>query len=212
MCSLVIFFGLGLTGLIVYAVSSELFADNSPSKLFDQAAEFIRNDPEVNSILLQPLRFHAESSGGRRNRRIRSSHSTDRASGLETMSIRFAVEGKDPITHGQESWYESVKRWLRPVIVEPSHPTDVIPTAPAPHKVPTKSEESSSWLSGIFGSILPSSFAQKATGASETKSSSKLRSKPRQGSFQAGEAVASFILQEDGKFRIESLSVYFPGA
>jgi hypothetical protein len=213
--SVVIVFGVTVTGLVIYAVSSEIFSQNSPTKLYDEATELVKSNAELQSILLQPVRFHSEVSGGRRNRRIRSSMSVDKATGRERMTIRFYCEGRSINTHEDETYLQRAKRWLRPVILEPSDPTDLLPQMP--HKdvsiaqeIPAEASSSSSWLGSIFGSLLPSAFAGKGTTQREVQPE-RLRTKPKQGALNSGEAVASFLLNDQGKFVLDSLVVFYPG-
>jgi len=207
--SFVIVFGLGLSGLVVYAVSSELFATNSPTKLYEDAAELVKRSPEVNKILMQPLRIHAESTGSRRNRRVHSTVTTDRATGREKMIIRFIVEGRSPDSKEEETWLQSIKRFIRPIIVEPSDPSDLIPV---PEPVPQAASEAttSSWLGSIFGSLMPSAYASKPVN-SGPPAPSRMRTRPTKGTFTRGEAVASLLMDDKAEFKLESLIIFWPG-
>lgn len=209
-------FGVTITGLVIYAVSSELFASNSPTKLYEEAVEIVQNDAEVNSVLLQPIRFHAESSGGRRNRRVRSSLSLDRSTGKEKMTIHFSCEGKSLDRDDSESWTEKAKRWIRPIVVDRSDASDLIPSQATPIQLSLDIEanseipESSSWLGSIFGSLLPSAFANRGSGLIETHTE-RMKAKPLPGAFSRGEAIATLLMDEKGKFQLESLVVFYPG-
>lgn len=60
----------------------------------------------------------------RRNRRISSSLSVDPRTGLETLFVRFYVEGTDPLAaeaQANETWLDWAKRWIGPAVWEDSH-------------------------------------------------------------------------------------------
>jgi hypothetical protein len=206
-------FGITISGLIIYAVSSELFASNSPTKIFDQCTEILKKDPETQSILQEPIRYHAETSGGRRNRRVLSTLSVDAATGREKMTISFAVEGKEPDAPSDESYWHKFKRWIRPIVLEPSDATALIPTPPTNERVEKPADdESQSWLGSIFGSIMPSTFADRPASSSSQGQAptTRMRIKPTKGLFNHGEAIAVLLLNDKGTFEMQSLTVYYP--
>ena len=214
---LVVLFGVTVTGLVIYAVSSELFASNSPTKIYEEMLEIVKHNTEVNSILLQPIRFHAESSGGRRNRRVRSTLSVDKANGRERMTIHFLCEGRSVDSAELESWTQTAKRWIRPIVVEPSAPLDLLPSPPVPLRavkekaVDAASYSASNWFGSLFGSLLPSAFAKSGGDGHEEAHPERLKSKPAPGTFLRGEAVASLLTDDKGKFQLDSLVVFYPG-
>ncbi|CAO1623060.1 unnamed protein product [Parajaminaea phylloscopi] len=105
--------GAALTGAVLWALLSEMFAPNSPSVIYKDACKRVENCPEIYDHLLRPLRFHVQPissytasyspvnppSGSRR----RSSHLpvstvvTERASGgeREVLMLRFYLEARD---------------------------------------------------------------------------------------------------------------------
>ena len=199
-----------MTGLVVYAVGSELFSDNSPSQLYDHALEIVQNDKDLHDILLEPIKYHAESSGGRRNRRVRSTLLVD-ASGNEKMIMHFFAEGKSPNDQDEEGYIEKAKRWIRPIVVEPMHESSVlVPAQPQSTKVEAPAKSTSSWIGSMFGSLLPSAFAPKAASRAES-GPPRMRTKPAKGTFTTGEAVATFVMSNDNKFKLDTLTVYYPG-
>lgn len=208
---LVVAFGLTVTGLVVYAVGSELFSDNSPTSLYEHALEIVQNDKDLHDILQEPIKYHAESTGGRRHRRVRSSLSVD-ASGKEKMTVHFFAEGTSPDSHEEEGYLERAKRWIRPIVVEPMHESSVlVPTQPTSPPVAEKPAEStSSWLGSMFGSLLPSAFAPKP-GSRVESGPPRMSTKPAKGTFATGEAVAIFRMSDDNKFKLDALTVYYPG-
>lgn len=207
-----VIFGITISGLIIYAVSSELFASNSPTKIFDQCTEILKKDKETQSILQEPIRYHAETSGGRRNRRVLSTLSVDPTTGREKMTVSFAVEGKTPDGPSDESYWHRFKRWIRPIVVEPSDASALIPTPPTRETVEKpQDEDSRSWIGSIFGSLLPSNLGgSPSTSKSHTPTVSRMRTKPAKGYFTHGEAIAVLLLNDKGTFELQSLTVYYP--
>ncbi|GAA6060608.1 hypothetical protein JCM10212_004587 [Sporobolomyces blumeae] len=132
--------GAGLCTLVVWAVSSELFGDNSPTKIFEDAVERVKADHELNTMLVPPLTFYGSPTSAasprlRRNRRIAHSHSTDPTTGLETLFIRFYVQAaEDPVEKrrrldaGQGTTWENaldwLKTWVGPLVWQDSHHPD----------------------------------------------------------------------------------------
>lgn len=205
-----VIFGITISGLVIYAVSSELFASNSPTKIFDQCTEILKKDKETQSLLQEPIRYHAETSGGRRNRRVLSTLSVDSATGREKMTISFAVEGKPPGGPSDESYWHRFKRWIRPIVVEPSDASALIPTPPTKEVVEKPNDDDSpGWLSSVFGSLLPSSLGGRPT-AQHTPPVTRMRTKPPKGYFTHGEAIAVLLLDDKGTFELQSLTVYYP--
>lgn len=205
----VVAFGLTVTGLVVYAVGSELFSSNSPTSLYEQALEIVQNNKDLHEILVAPIKYHAESSGGRRHRRVRSIMSVDPATGREKMTVHFYAEGKSPDSHEEESYLEKAKRWIRPIVVEPMHESSVVVPA-VPEKPEPPVQSTSGWLSSIFGSLLPSAFAKEAASKAES-GPPRMRTRPCKGTFTTGEAVAAFVMTDQNKFKLDSLTIYYPG-
>ncbi|GAA6019743.1 hypothetical protein JCM11491_005236 [Sporobolomyces phaffii] len=129
----VVIAGAGLCGLVFWAVGSELFSENSPTRIFEDITRRLERDPGLNSILVGPFGFHGSTTSDRlrRNRRISHSLTHDPHSGLETLFIRFTVEGRPdpnaPTSAGvdgaaaDESWLDWCKRWIGPLVWEDSH-------------------------------------------------------------------------------------------
>ncbi|GEM09086.1 mitochondrial inner membrane translocase complex, subunit Tim21 [Rhodotorula toruloides] len=116
----------GLFLLVIYAFSSELFGEASPTRIFEDCVDRVKADEELQTMLAPPLSFHGSSSSSRvrRNRRISHSLSKDPSTGVETLFVRFYVEGTDPLAAeaaANESWLDWAKRWIGPAVWEDSH-------------------------------------------------------------------------------------------
>ena len=175
---LVVAFGAGLAGLVIYATGTELFATNSPTRIFEDCVERVKANPEVitpfsrnrrenakrssvqiNALLLAPLSFHGQNSSNRlrRNRRISSSLSTD-SSGRETMIVRFWVEGTPLPVEGEDVyWFDTVKQWIGPLVYEDSsNPGAYVPrpTFPKVEPSPPLPLPQQSWASWVGVGVL----------------------------------------------------------
>ncbi|EPQ28909.1 uncharacterized protein PFL1_03710 [Pseudozyma flocculosa PF-1] len=107
--TVLIFGGAALTFVLVYALSTELFAKNSPTVVFGDACKRVQTSPEIAQHLLPPYRFHTSSAftttaspsplnppaRGRRSRSVASYSYVDQTTGQEKMLLRFFVEARD---------------------------------------------------------------------------------------------------------------------
>ncbi|KAF9073790.1 TIM21-domain-containing protein [Rhodocollybia butyracea] len=110
----VIVFGAGLTAVLLYAVSSELFSKNSPTTLYSDACERIKRSPQVAKYLRSPLSFHTTRLSGERPRgrqhQVTSQIFLDNY-GREHMMITFYVQGSS-LERSNLSYYDSAKNWI----------------------------------------------------------------------------------------------------
>ncbi|KAG0703144.1 TIM21-domain-containing protein [Suillus ampliporus] len=92
----VILLGAGLSTVLIYALTSELFSKNSPTVLFSDACERINASPRVAKYLRAPLVFHnnppSSTRPRHRHRHVSSQVAVD-ASGREHMLLNFYVQG-----------------------------------------------------------------------------------------------------------------------
>ena len=104
--------GGALTFVLVYALSSELFAKNSPTVIYADACKRVQNSAEIANHLLTPYRFRtsptAESGSSdfsplnppsvkdrRRSRSVPSVSFTDERTGEEKMLLRFWIGARE---------------------------------------------------------------------------------------------------------------------
>ncbi|KAK0465272.1 TIM21-domain-containing protein [Desarmillaria tabescens] len=112
----VILFGAGLSAVLVYCLTSELFSKNSPTVLHNDACERLKASPQVAKYLHGPLTFHNNPpSLGRprhRNHHVTSEIMLD-STGREHMFLNFFVQGRPLGEVKSESKYEAVTGWIR---------------------------------------------------------------------------------------------------
>ncbi|KAJ7456641.1 TIM21-domain-containing protein, partial [Mycena latifolia] len=91
----VILVGAGLSAVLIYCLTSELFSKNSPSVLYDDACERIKASSRLAKYLDGPPRFHLDPPAAvrprHRNRHVSSSIRVD-ATGREHMFLNFYIQ------------------------------------------------------------------------------------------------------------------------
>ncbi|KAI0768555.1 TIM21-domain-containing protein [Trametes elegans] len=95
----VILAGAGLSIVLIYALTSELFSRNSPTVLYNKACDLIKASPQVHQYLQDPLVFHNHpptvSRPRHRNHFVSSQIFVD-STGREHMLLNFYVQGRPP--------------------------------------------------------------------------------------------------------------------
>ncbi|KAG2368756.1 TIM21-domain-containing protein [Suillus spraguei] len=102
----VILLGAGLSAVLVYALTSELFSRNSPTVLFNDACDRIDASPRVAKYLRAPLIFHnnppSSTRPRHRHRHVSSQVAVD-SSGREHMLLNFYVQGSSSAKPTQQA-------------------------------------------------------------------------------------------------------------
>ncbi|EEB90767.1 hypothetical protein MPER_10984 [Moniliophthora perniciosa FA553] len=113
----VIVFGAGLSAVLIYCLTSELFSKNSPTVLYSEACERIKSSPEVARYLHGPLVFHTTAPSlerpRHRNHQVSSQIVLDQYN-REHMYMNFYVQARPPgFLQSSDSYYESMLNWTR---------------------------------------------------------------------------------------------------
>ncbi|KAL5022641.1 hypothetical protein ScPMuIL_001796 [Solemya velum] len=87
----VIVLGVGVTGLMAYAIGRELLSKESPSGVYGQALKICQNHDELLDALGFPVKGYGETT--RRGRRRYVSHHEYVVDGVKHMRMKFYVEG-----------------------------------------------------------------------------------------------------------------------
>ncbi|KAK2462038.1 hypothetical protein APHAL10511_006501 [Amanita phalloides] len=94
---IVILLGAGLSALLIYSLTTELFSKNSPTVLYNDACERIKASPKMTKYMNGPLTFHNNPPltyrPRHRNRHVTSQVMVD-IHGNEHMILTFYVQGK----------------------------------------------------------------------------------------------------------------------
>ncbi|GBN36584.1 Mitochondrial import inner membrane translocase subunit Tim21 [Araneus ventricosus] len=107
----VIIAGIGVTGVMFYAILRELFSRQSPNSIYSDALQLCRSNATVIDTLGEPIKGYGELSS--RGRRRHVSHLVYEKDGKNYMRMKFYVEGsrKSGTVHlemveGEKSKYE----------------------------------------------------------------------------------------------------------
>ncbi|XP_017491448.1 PREDICTED: mitochondrial import inner membrane translocase subunit Tim21 [Rhagoletis zephyria] len=87
----IILAGVGVTGIVFYAIFRELFSSSSPNNIYSDAFDLVKEDPRVQDALGAPIKGYGEES--RRGRRQRVAHSTFERNGVLHVRMQFYVQG-----------------------------------------------------------------------------------------------------------------------
>jgi len=105
--------------LLVYSLTSELFSKNSPTVLYGNACERIKQSERLASYLNAPLTFHNNPPSAirprHRNRHVNSRVTIDQY-GQEHMLMTFYVQGRldgETSAPSEESYLNSTKAWIQ---------------------------------------------------------------------------------------------------
>ncbi|KZP00837.1 hypothetical protein CALVIDRAFT_215039 [Calocera viscosa TUFC12733] len=177
----VILAGAGLSAVIIYALATELFARNSPTVLYGDICEKLKESPLITSQLHPPLIFHNNPPSSHvprhRGRHVPSQLVVDSA-GREHLIFRFWVEGKGsrpvststpPDDPEEPLWDRALKharsfsgkvvdqsrRAFAFLVGEPLPAAPTTPRAVQPQAEPVKEEKKpSGWgIAGLFSGI-----------------------------------------------------------
>ncbi|KAF9474294.1 hypothetical protein BDN70DRAFT_884949 [Pholiota conissans] len=115
----VILLGAGLSALLIYSLTSELFSKNSPTVLYGDACERLKQSVLLSKHLNGPLTFHNNPPSlvrpRHRNRHVTSRVMID-ANGREHMIMTFYVQGRpdDEVSAPSEaSFFEKASGWIQ---------------------------------------------------------------------------------------------------
>lgn len=87
----IILAGLGVTGIMFYAIFRELFSKSSSCNIYSKALKRVEQDPRVQDALGAPIKGFGEMS--RRGRRQHVAHSQFERNGVPHMRMQFYVQG-----------------------------------------------------------------------------------------------------------------------
>lgn len=89
----VILLGVGVTGIMFYAIFNELFSSNSPQAIYGDAFEKCKNDQRVQDSLGQPIKGFGEESRRRRRTHIAHQIFQNPKTGKNHMRLSFHIQG-----------------------------------------------------------------------------------------------------------------------
>ncbi len=89
----IVLVGLGVTGLMFYAIGRELFSSQSPSGVYGNAFKECINNTEVSDSLGTPIKGYGETTRRGRRRHV-SHHEFITDDGRKHMRMKFYIEGQ----------------------------------------------------------------------------------------------------------------------
>ncbi|KAG8199874.1 hypothetical protein JTE90_015865 [Oedothorax gibbosus] len=87
----IIIAGIGVTGVMFYAIFRELFSGQSPNSVYSDALKICRNDTSITDVLGEPIQGYGELSS--RGRRRHVSHLKYEKDGKSYMRLKFYIKG-----------------------------------------------------------------------------------------------------------------------
>ncbi|KAH9947703.1 TIM21-domain-containing protein [Amylocystis lapponica] len=116
----VILVGAGLSTLLLYALTSEMFSNNSSTVVYGRACDMIKASPKLAQHLQPPLVFHNNPPSGlrprHRNHHVSSQIVVD-ATGREHMLLHFFIQGRPPgttlasVPEQESSYLDRARQW-----------------------------------------------------------------------------------------------------
>lgn len=235
---LVIGFGAALTGVITYALASELFARNSPTVIYQQACKIIENSPKVHDYLLKPYNFQTSltefsdysplnppSHPTRPSQTVASMHVIDPRTGKDTLYLHFFVEGRDkdtPLSLWQKArtgFLDGV-HWTKERVLdgydavyrwweEQSSGESAVPVPAPPPKEPAKPWWITSKLRSITRSVGDLVGSSKdVLGISSVDLTANFRTAP--GTWTEGEVHVELVKDEEGIYQYKRFYMDVP--
>ncbi|OWZ70183.1 hypothetical protein AYX14_04439 [Cryptococcus neoformans] len=208
----VILFGGALFVVLTFALTTELFAKNSPSVLYSHAIDMIRGSNALDAYLLRPLKFtHSPHSSApvRGSPPIAHTFIRNPTSGKDHLVISFWIHGRGKdeeetlgwIKQGWRSAFAWGKESMDMLVGE--KPEDVV-KEDVEKKEHVVAKKEPGVLSRWFGGLnLRSAARSQAQSAREI---------PPAGTYTVGEARGEYVKDEAGEFQMLSLIVDIPSS
>jgi len=238
----VILLGAGLSALLIYCLTSELFSTNSPTVIYGDACERIKSSPRIAKYLNSPLTFHNNPPSALRPRH-RNRHITSRvmidSSGQEHMIMTFYVQGRPQgeITPPLDSsYFKLMSEWIQDKfsgLSELSFDEAMAWSKQSGMNIWDKSIRAFKYLSGaplppIYVPSMPSPESKESAKKEVTtiwsvagvfsslkgakKTSHEKTSRQTGRSFTEGEVHADLVKNKDGYFEFRYLLVDIPSS
>ncbi|XP_063702841.1 mitochondrial import inner membrane translocase subunit Tim21 [Culicoides brevitarsis] len=87
----IILAGVGVTGIMFYAIFRELFSSQSPNNVYSEALDKCKNDTRIQDALGVPIKGYGEET--RRGRRRHAAHTIYEKDGRTYMRMQFYLQG-----------------------------------------------------------------------------------------------------------------------
>ncbi|TFL06485.1 TIM21-domain-containing protein [Pterulicium gracile] len=236
----VILLGAGLSAVLIYSLTSELFSKNSPTVLHADACERIKSSPKVAKLIQGPLTFHNNTPLLHRPRHHNHqvpSQIVVEPSGREHMLLHFYVQGKQPGSTpiSEESYLDRASTFATDTCNQASGLTWDDTVSLVQSYVSTQADRLRSVFRYVSGAPALSPTPQAATPAPQAKSASERKSEGFFGlfgslrgssqdalegtsdafdgeSFAEGEVHADLVRNDEGYFVFRYLLIDLPAS
>ncbi|KAA1111400.1 hypothetical protein PGTUg99_003275 [Puccinia graminis f. sp. tritici] len=213
----IVSFGGCLGILVIYSITSELFAPSSTTNLMNMTIKTIQESEELNKILKSPIKFHTSPTPSGNSISKRTSgipQSIQHQTGV--VELRFWVESCKPsLLEGDWRSWEWWKSWIGPLITSEVYHYPTHRSADSNSNSSNNSQASGTenqptrWWPGLLKSIMPNTLGRSSRASNDQKSWAD-RFFSNHGSFEHGEVVAELIKESNGEWRYKSLVIDFP--
>ncbi|KIY67593.1 hypothetical protein CYLTODRAFT_352855 [Cylindrobasidium torrendii FP15055 ss-10] len=232
----VILFGAGLSAVLAYVLTTELYSRNSPTVLHEEACERIRKSPKVAKYLHGPLTFYNTPTSVDRPRSRMSSHQVASdvvfdANGRPHMFLNMYIQGQLPPEDGaphSDNYFDAASAWVGNKISGlPEMTSDGISewAKLKAHNVSQRSRETFRYLTGAplpppvptqqtqsqNATEKPSRAWQIAGVFSSMRQKVQAAAEPAKGTvFTDGEVHAELVMNNEGNYVFRYLFVDIP--
>lgn len=214
---LVVLFGGGLFVILTLALTTELFAKNSPAVLYSECIDLIRDTDALSQFLLPPLKFtHSPNAASPVRGSTPVVHRVVRSpyNGRDHLLITFWVHGRskdDPepsaVGHWVKEHWENFYAWAREkggvlgLAVDPDTPEPGEDEA-TKKKLEGEVQKQEGWLASLASGL----------GLRPRGRDRNVPQLPPAGTFTIGECHADYVKDEAGQYRMLSLVVDVPSS
>ncbi|KAG0145301.1 hypothetical protein CROQUDRAFT_658881 [Cronartium quercuum f. sp. fusiforme G11] len=205
--------------LVVYSITSELFAPSSPTNLMLATIETIECSESLKSILRTPYIFHTSQHASSKHTHL--PHPITHQNSSHTVELRFLIEGSPIFASKRAEWWElewwksTMKKWISPLITSEVKQPVGIAKPPWNSETVENSATRNGWLVDVIGMLIPRTLSNRKE--REAQSGSERpgwleRRAPSLGTFEHGEVTAEIVKDTGGGWTYKSLYIDFPDA
>ncbi|MBW0553952.1 hypothetical protein O181_093667 [Austropuccinia psidii MF-1] len=190
--------------LVIYSITSELFAPSSSTNLMGSTIEVLQQSDELRKILKPPFKFHSSIPSTWTSKRANGPHQTSHPKN-NVVQLQFWIEGNDGYEHNLDwkniEWW---RKWIGPLITsEVYHP----PPPPISLQPVKSAKDSSDWWPTILKTLMPTIWGKSQSKNHESWFGRSTKSHRR---FEHGEVTAELIRDSTKQWKFKNLYVDFP--
>ncbi|KAL7419596.1 hypothetical protein Q5752_005508 [Cryptotrichosporon argae] len=201
----VILVGGGLFLILTFALTTELFAKNSPSVLYSQCVDLVRSSDALDPYLLPPLAFThtpTSSSPSRHSQPVAHAFARHPLSGRDHLVLTFFIHGRGKDEPESLGWLRRAYREAAAHFTQLAHEWGWT-EPPRPHEgKEVVAPKEVSGLERVLGSL----------GLRGKQTAKPVRGPAPPGTYTVGEAHADYVKNAQGEYTLLSLVVDVPSS